>query len=89
MDLAIEIKDLNHSFGKKIICNNMNINFEYGKIYGLLGRNGTGKSTLINFSFFVGNGTNDVPFFIYRCKIELYTVILLPKNSIFAPSFKF
>ena len=48
MDLAIEIKDLNHSFGKKIICNNMNINFEYGKIYGLLGRNGTGKSTLIN-----------------------------------------
>ena len=47
------------------------------------------KSTLINFSFFVGNGTNDVPFFIYRCKIELYTVILLPKNSIFAPSFKF
>ena len=52
MDLAIEIKDLNHSFGKKIICNNMNINFEYGKIYGLLGRNGTGKSTLINL---IGN----------------------------------
>ena len=46
MDLAIEIKDLNHSFGKKIICNNMNINFEYGKIYGLLGRNGAGKTTL-------------------------------------------
>ena len=46
MDLAIEIKNLNHSFGKKIICNNMNINFEYGKIYGLLGKNGTGKSTL-------------------------------------------
>ena len=52
MDLAIEIKDLNQSFGKKIICNNMNINFEYGKIYGLLGRNGTGKSTLINL---IGN----------------------------------
>ena len=52
MDLAIEIKNLNHSFGKKIICNNMNINFEYGKIYGLLGRNGTGKSTLINL---IGN----------------------------------
>ena len=46
MDLAIEIKNLNHSFGKKIICNNMNINFEYGKIYGLLGKNGTGKSTV-------------------------------------------
>ena len=52
MDLAIEIKNLNHSFGKKIICNNMNINFEYGKIYGLLGKNGTGKSTLINL---IGN----------------------------------
>ena len=30
----------------------MNINFEYGKIYGLLGKNGTGKSTLINL---IGN----------------------------------
>ena len=48
MDLAIEIKNLNHSFGKKIICNNMNINFEYGKIYGLLGENWYWKSTLIN-----------------------------------------
>lgn len=43
MDLAIEIKDLNHSFGKKIICNNMNINFEYGKIYGLQGEMGQEK----------------------------------------------
>ena len=58
MDLAIEIKDLNHSFGKKIICNNMNINFEYGKIYGLLGKNGTGKST----NFYTG-----AFFFIQRC----------------------
>lgn len=48
MDIAIEVKNLNHNFKDKIICDNMNINFEKNKIYGLLGKNGVGKSTLIN-----------------------------------------
>lgn len=48
MDIAIEVKNLNHNFKDKIICDNMNINFEKDKIYGLLGKNGVGKSTLIN-----------------------------------------
>ena len=26
-------------------------------------------------SFFAGNGTNDVPFFIFACKTELYILI--------------
>lgn len=48
VDIAIEVKNLNHNFKDKIICDNMNISFEKDKIYGLLGKNGVGKSTLIN-----------------------------------------
>lgn len=47
IDIAIEVKNLNHNFKDRIICDNMNINFEKNKIYGLLGKNGVGKSTLI------------------------------------------
>lgn len=32
-------------------------------------------------SFFAGNGTNDVPFFIFACKTELYRSFLLPKSN--------
>ncbi len=36
-------------------------------------------------SFFAGNGTNDVPFFIFACKTELYRSFLLSKSNIFVP----
>ena len=39
--------DLNKSFGKKQILKNVNLTIPRGKIIGLLGKNGTGKSTLI------------------------------------------
>ena len=39
--------DLNKSFGKKCILKNVNLTIPRGKIIGLLGKNGTGKSTLI------------------------------------------
>lgn len=48
MDLAIEVKNVNHNFKDKIICDNICVNFERNKVYGLLGKNGAGKSTLIN-----------------------------------------
>ncbi|RDY26380.1 ABC transporter ATP-binding protein [Romboutsia weinsteinii] len=48
MELAIEIKNVSHSFGEEVICDNISIGFETNKIYGLLGKNGTGKTTLIN-----------------------------------------
>lgn len=35
-------------FEDKIILNNVSFTFEKGKIYGLLGRNGVGKTTLFN-----------------------------------------
>ena len=39
--------NVNKSFGKKKILEDINLNISRGKIIGLLGKNGTGKSTLI------------------------------------------
>ena len=39
--------DLNKSFGEKQILKNINLTIPHGKIIGLLGKNGTGKTTLI------------------------------------------
>lgn len=43
----IEIKNISKKFGRKLVLDNISTTFEKNKIYGLLGRNGTGKSTLI------------------------------------------
>jgi len=43
----LECVNLNKSFGDKKILNNINLKIPRGKIIGLLGKNGTGKSTLI------------------------------------------
>ena len=45
--VILEIKKLNKSYENKKILNNINIKVESGKIVGLLGKNGVGKSTLI------------------------------------------
>ena len=44
---CIEFKNVYKSFGEKTILDNINLKLDGGKIIGLLGRNGTGKSTLI------------------------------------------
>lgn len=44
----IVIKNLNKSFGKKIILSNINLTLEKGKVYGIVGENGAGKTTLFN-----------------------------------------
>ncbi len=44
----IECINLTHKYNNKTIFSNMNFNVEKGKILGLLGKNGTGKSTTIN-----------------------------------------
>lgn len=44
----LELKDLNKSYGSTNVLKDINLNLELGKIYGLLGRNGVGKTTLLN-----------------------------------------
>lgn len=45
---AIQIKNITKRYNDVIALDNVSFHFEYGKIYGFLGRNGAGKSTLIN-----------------------------------------
>lgn len=48
MGNVVEIKDLTHYYGKKLIYENLSFNIKEGSIFGLLGKNGTGKTTTIN-----------------------------------------
>lgn len=43
----IEIKEITKMFGSKSIINDWQYKFENGKIYGLIGRNGIGKTTIM------------------------------------------
>lgn len=42
----IRITDLSKSFGTKNVLRNINVSFEAGKVYGIVGENGAGKTTL-------------------------------------------
>jgi ABC-2 type transport system ATP-binding protein len=46
--MSIEINELTKSFGKKQVLQNLNITINQGQCYCLLGKNGVGKSTLLN-----------------------------------------
>lgn len=45
---AIQIKNVSKHYKDITALDHVTFSFEYGKIYGFLGRNGAGKSTLIN-----------------------------------------
>ena len=43
----VVIDNLRHNYGEHIVYKGLSLDFEPGKIYGLLGKNGVGKTTLI------------------------------------------
>ena len=45
---AIECINLTHYYGKKMVYENLNFHVQEGSILGLLGKNGSGKTTTIN-----------------------------------------
>lgn len=45
---VIEISNLHYAYGSKTIYEGLNLCIEKGSVYGVLGKNGVGKSTLIN-----------------------------------------
>lgn len=45
--MRIEVKNLGKSFKKVDVLRNINVEFETGKIYGIIGRNGSGKSVFL------------------------------------------
>ena len=42
----IRIENLSKNFGNKEVLKNINLQFDYGKVYGIIGENGAGKTTL-------------------------------------------
>lgn len=44
----LELKNINKSFGEKILLENFSYSFQRGEKIGIVGNNGTGKSTLLN-----------------------------------------
>ena len=43
----IEINDLSFSYGRNVVLQGITLNMLPGRIYGLLGENGVGKTTLL------------------------------------------
>jgi ABC-2 type transport system ATP-binding protein len=48
METIIQCDNITHYYGKKLIYKDLNFEVKKGKILGLLGKNGTGKTTIIN-----------------------------------------
>lgn len=47
MSKAVEVKNLNVSYGSNNVLENINLSIDKGKLIGIIGPNGAGKSTLI------------------------------------------
>lgn len=48
MEKIIECDKITHYYGKRLIYKDLSFDVEKGKVLGLLGKNGTGKTTIIN-----------------------------------------
>lgn len=60
---VVTAQGVSKSFSRKTVLDDVNIQLEEGRIYGLVGRNGTGKSTLL--SLLAGQAR-------YKGKIEVF-----------------
>lgn len=47
-NLVIDCRNITHYYGNRLIFRDLSLQVEKGKILGLLGKNGTGKTTIIN-----------------------------------------
>ncbi|MEF7617051.1 sulfate ABC transporter ATP-binding protein [Aquincola sp. MAHUQ-54] len=45
--MSIEIRNLNKSFGKTVVCDNLNLDIPSGELVALLGPSGSGKTSLL------------------------------------------
>ena len=48
--MSLELKNITKCYGKKTVLNGLDLTLEEGKIYGLVGRNGAGKTTMLSIA---------------------------------------
>ena len=48
MEKVVDVVNLTHYYGSKLVYENLNFHIKKGSVFGLLGKNGTGKTTTIN-----------------------------------------
>jgi branched-chain amino acid transport system ATP-binding protein len=63
MDMIIETRELTKQFGGLVAVNQVNMNIGYGEVRGLIGPNGSGKTTFINLITGVYEPTSGKVFF--------------------------
>ena len=74
----IKIKKLSKSYGKKQVLNSINLEFEKGKIYGIVGENGAGKTTLFRCISGLENYTGNVSSDFKKLKNHLGLLLTEP-----------
>ncbi len=85
----LEIKNLSKSFDDENILSNFNLIFEKGKIYGLLGTNGAGKSTFLRTISGIYNANSGVVTLdganIYENIVAKGKIFYIPDENSFLP----
>ena len=56
----IEVRNLSKQFGSKQVLHDINLSFEAGKVYGIVGENGAGKTTLFRCMAGLENFNGDI-----------------------------
>lgn len=58
MDYILTTDNLTKKYGEKVAAGNINIHIRKGEIYGLIGRNGAGKTTIMRMISGLSNQTS-------------------------------
>ena len=74
----IKLKKLSKSYGKKQVLNSINLEFEKGKVYGIVGENGAGKTTLFRCISGLENYTGNVSSDFKKLKNHLGLLLTEP-----------
>ncbi len=90
MSSLVEIKGLNKSYGKKEVIKDFNIELGRGRIIGLLGPNGSGKTTIIKMlAGILKHNSGDIMIDGKSIGIDSKKIVsYLPERTYFSPSMK-
>lgn len=83
----VTLQNINFNYNGHSVFNNLNLEIKPGNIYGLLGKNGAGKSTMLNLisgSFFPQKGTTEIfqKNTTHRKKAVLQEICLLNEDNL-------